>query len=198
MIVKVFGMRRFIWNFGVTLVAFNGAFALDLTPREGFIQNAESSPIATLEFADGKMRYSYIPPTKWRPTGGGRTLNFFTPEADAIMKFMVVDKAKSQAPVDLAASQEDMQAWVAKFIPTGASKVQFVKLVPGPFPMGRRSSNEYIFTFDFAGTPTSLSISVVDFNDKERFLILVSASTKHFDQIHQQAISSMFSWAAVE
>lgn len=198
MIGKVLGMRRFIFNLGVSLVAFNGACALDLTPRDGVIQNAESSPIATLEFADGKMRYSYIPPTKWRSTGGGKALNFFTPEADATMKFMVVDKAKSQTAVDPPASPEDMQAWAAKLIPNGATKLQFVKMVPGPFPMGGRASNEYLFTYDFAGTATSLSVSVVDFNDKERFLMLVSASTKHFEQIHQQAISSMFSWSALE
>lgn len=190
-------MRRFICGFAVACFAINTAQALDLTPKPGTRQGNEGGPTATLVFTDGKARFDYVPPLDWRPSGGGNTLSFYTPDPKASVKLMVLSKGDSQQ-VDASTPRQDLQAWAAKFMPRGAEKVEFVKVVTGPFPMGGRAVNEFIFKFEGAGVSTSISISVVEFSDKERLLMLVSAPDKSFDRVRQQAISSMFSWDALK
>jgi hypothetical protein len=198
MIARAFGIRRLVCSLFASLFALSAARALDLTPQSGVRRGNEGPGTPTIEFSDGKARFSYVLPYNWRPSGGGNLLSFFTSEPSASVKLMVVGKDKSQSQPDAATPKEDLQAWAAKFLPGGANKVEFVKLVPGPFPMGPRSVNEFIFKFDASGTPSSASITVIDFNEKERLLMLVSAPAKSFEKIRGEAISTMSSLAVVE
>jgi len=193
-IVKPFAMRRFICGLAAACLVLPAAQALDLTPKPGTRQGNEGPPTSTLVFTDGKAQFDYVPPLDWRPSGGGNTLSFYTPDPKALVKLMVVGKGNSQKGASM--SNDDIQAWATKFIPGGAEKVEFVKLTPGPFSMGGRTVNECTFKFETGGIKTSLTVSMVDFSDKEWLLMLVSVPGKNFDQIRQQAISSMFSWTA--
>ena len=168
-----------------------------MTPKPGTREGNEGPATSTLVFTDGKAKFDYVPPSEWRASGGGNTLSFYTPDPKALVKLMVVGKG-SAPQMSATTPKEDLQGWAAKFLPTGGGKVEFVKLVTGPFPMGGRAVNEAIFKFDFGGSSASLSIAVVDFNDKEQLLLIVSVPGKSFDQIHQQAIGSMFSWTLLQ
>jgi hypothetical protein len=175
------------------------AQALDLTPHQGFRQGNEGAPTPVVEFTDGKSKIDYRPPQGWEPSGGGNSVSFFSKETNrAWMKLMVIEKEKDQSSAVPTASKEELQAWAAKFVPVGAEKLEFIRTVPSPFTIGARESTEFVFTFVFFGSRDSISISVVDLNQTERLLMLVSADAANFERIRQQAVASMFSWSATE
>lgn len=176
-------------------LALGSAQALDLTPQQGVRQGNEGPPTAIMIFTDGAARYGYEPPAGWQASGGGKSLTFFTKDPRSWMRLMVIDKKNPQPAESAATANPDLQGWAAKFIPSGAEKAEFVKMSPSPFPMGTRSSTEYLYNFTLSGIRTSLSVAVVDFNEKERLVMLITADAKDFDQIRRQTISSMFSWA---
>jgi hypothetical protein len=191
-------MRLVIGSFATFWLALSAAQALDLTPQEGVRQGNEGPPTNIMVFTDGQARYGYEPPAGWKSSGGGKTMTFYPQESGASMKLMVIAKKDPQAPGGAAGAQPDLQEWAAKFLPSDAEKPEFVKAVPSPFPMGTRSSSEYIFNFTIAGVRNSLSVAVVEFSDKERLVMLVSANASKFESIRRQAISSMFSWSAMK
>ena len=191
-------MRAVIGGLSTFWLALYSAQALDLTPQYGTRQGNEGPATETMIFTDGAARYGFVPPAGWKSSGGGKSLSFFTHDTTSWMRLMVIAKGKPQQAVDTAAPKTDLQEWSAQFIPSGAEKAEFVKMVPSPFPVGTHPSTEYVYTFMLSGFRYSLSVSVVDFSEKERLVMLVSAGSKNFEQIRREAISSMFSWASEE
>jgi hypothetical protein len=149
----------------------------------------------------------FRPPPGWQPSGGGRVLTFYTSEPTSWMKLTVVDRGNPGAPAKAAApgtadtqggtsaEMEGWQEWAKQFAPAGAEKVEFVKMIPSPFTAGPHASTEYQYGCVLNGFRMSLSISVVDYSDKERLVMLVAAEPGNFETIRQMAIASMFTWA---
>lgn len=170
------------------------ASALDLTPRPGVREGNEGPPTPVIRFSDGTGRIEYQPPMGWRASGGSRAVTFFTPDPSTWMKLMVVDRENPAAPTG-AAAQEDLAGGAAKFVPSGAQKLQLIKSVPCPFTIGPHASTEFQFTCVLNGLPLSLSIWVVDFSARERLVIVLAAEPSSFAQVRQQVVTSMFSWS---
>ncbi len=177
-------------------LALASAHALDLTPRHGFREGNEGPPTPVIQFADGNGRVTYRPPADWQPSGGGKSVTFYTADPTSWMKLEVVAAAGSP-PLGPTAGPpaEEMSTWAARFLPPGAQKVAFVRMGPSPLTIGAQKGSECIFNFSLSGLHASASISAIDLNDKERLIVLVCALPKNFEHIRQQAISSMFSWA---
>jgi hypothetical protein len=85
-----------------------------------------------------------------------------------------------------------------QFVPPGSKNITFIKTVPSPFLLNGRTCDEFIFTFARYGSRDTISISLVDYSDKERLIVLISAGEKDFDKIHGMAISSLFSWREIK
>jgi len=170
--------------------------ALDLTPRHGWREGNEGPATPVTRFCDGKTQFDYQPPVGWQPSGSSHVVTFFTADPTSWMKWMVVDRANAGSQGSAAVAKEDLQAWAARFVPPGAVNLQFVRMVACPFSLGTRASTEFIFTCGLHGFRVAFSISVIDFNSKERLVVLVSAEPRNFEQIRREAIASMFSWSA--
>jgi len=177
--------------------ALVAARALDLTPLRGFREGNEGPPTPVVQFIGEKGKIDFQPPQGWQASGGGDSVSFVSPDVtQAWMKLIAIEKVGALPQGDTKGPKEDLQAWAAKFIPAGAEKVEFVKRVPSPFMIETRESTEFIFTFVFFGFRDLMSVSVVDLSKTERLVMLVSADSKNFDRIRQQAIASMFSWSS--
>jgi hypothetical protein len=181
-----------------TLCIFSTAAAvqaLDLTPLRGTRQGNEGAPTPVIQFTDGNEKVDYRPPAGWEPSGNGKAVTFFTSDPTSWMKLEVIEKPRSPTSGRTPMPPEDLQAFAAKLIPSGAEKLEFVKMVPSPFTIGARGTNEYIFEFSFYGSRAAISISIIDLNDKERLVMLVSADSRNFERIRRNAVASMFSWS---
>ncbi|MDR3404061.1 MAG: hypothetical protein P4L99_16305 [Chthoniobacter sp.] len=176
-------------------LGFGAVQALDLTPHRGWREGNEGPATVVIRFSDGKCRIDYQPPPGWQPSGGGRAVTFFTADSTSWMKLMVVDKSNAGPQGSTAVAKEDLRAWAAKLVPPGAEKLQFVRMVDSPFTLGTHASTEFIFNCALRGFRQTLSISVVDFSNQERLVVLISAEPGNFEQIRRQAIASMFSWS---
>jgi len=197
---------------GLSALCFTGgvAFALDLTPRQGLRQGNEGPPTPVLRFSEGQNAIEFRPPPGWQASGGGHALTFYTSEPTSWMKLTVVNrgnpgaqrKPRAQGNADTQggadAETEDLQEWAKQFAPVGAEKVAFIKMIPSPFTAGPHASTEYQYGCVLNGFRMELSISVVDYSDKERLVMLVAAEPGNFEPMRQLAITSMFSWAEVK
>jgi len=176
-------------------VAAAAAHALDLTPLRGTRQGNEGAPTPVIQFTDGREKVDYKPPFGWEPSGNGKAVTFYTSDPTSWMKLEVIEKPCSPPPGQAAPPPEDLQAFATKLIPSGAEKLEFVKMVPSPFTIGTCGATEYIFEFSFYGSRAAISISIIDLNDKERLVMLVSADSRNFERVRQDAVASMFSWS---
>jgi hypothetical protein len=188
---------RFALNLTFMLLLLAGTSkALDLTPRPTLLKGNEGPPIHALEFLDGKIKYTFIPPQDWLYDGGGRTLRLTASDGSrGWMKLLVVPKQPpAPNPDGTTPPPEDLQAWAAQFIPGGAKTAVFVKETPSPFTVAQHPSDEFTFTYNSYGSKDLIAVAVVDFSEAERLVVIISSGPKYFEKIQQQAIRSMFSF----
>lgn len=206
-------MRKSIPAFlGFGLVIFSALHtsqALDLTPRRDFWKSNEYPAVPIVRFTDKDKHPSWFPPTGWLINGGGGSLTVTAPdESGAWMKFLVVPRQPApaqtqgaQPPTDPAASasaqEDELQTWAAQFVPPGAKDVKFEKTCPSPFTLGQRESTEFIFSFSRYGSRDFVSISVVNYSDTERLVIIISAGKKDFEKTRDQMMRSLGTWGSV-
>jgi len=188
-------MRKFLSSLLTLCCAASVAQALDLTPRRDFRQGNEGPPIPVIKFSDGQDHIDYQPPAGWQAGGGGHSVTFFTPDPMSWMRLAVADRGHAGKRETAAVAKEDLQAWAAQFVPSGAERVEFVRMIPSPFTVGTHATTEFMFTCVLNGFRVSLSITVTDYSSKERLVMLVAAEPGNFAQIRQQAIASMYSWS---
>jgi len=194
-IPKTFFMRQLITNLLTLCFAASVAHALDLTPRRGVRQGNEGPPIPVIKFSDGQDHIEYQPPAGWQAGGGGHSVTFFTPDPMSWMRLVAVDRGRASQREATPPAKEDLQAWAAQFVPSGAQRVEFVRMIPSPFTVGTHATTEFIFTCVWNGFRVSLSVTVIDFSSKERLVMLVAAEPGNFAQVRQQAVASMYSWS---
>lgn len=184
----------------LSVLCFNAGagLALDLTPRQGWRQGNEGPPTPVLRFSEGKDAIEFRPPPGWQASGGGHALTFYTSVPNSWMKLTVVNRGNLGAQGNAAAEMEDLQEWAMQFAPVGAEKVEFIKMIPSPFTAGPHASTEYQYGCVLNGFRMVLSVSVIDYSDKERLVMLVAAEPGNFEPMRQMAVTSMFSWAVVK
>lgn len=173
----------------------NAAHALDLTPHRGWRKGNEGSPTPVLQFSDGQDRIDFPAPAGWEAGGGGRAVTFFTQDPMSWMKLVVADYASAASTGGVTMAKDDLQAWATQFVPSGAQRVEFVKMIPSPFTVENHPSTEFLFTCVLNGFRLSLSISVIDYSKKERLVMLIAAESGSFTQVRQEALASMFGWS---
>jgi hypothetical protein len=176
-----------------SLLAAAPAWALDLTPRPAF-RELEGQKIPVLQFSDALRKINYRPPSEWRPTGGGKAVQFDVPgSGQNSMKLMLVTKPPG-TPQAAELTAETVQAIARAVLPKGAENLMLTKETPSPFTLEGRPSLELTFSYLLFAQREVASIAVVDRSETEWFVLLVSARDSQFDTIHSEAVRSMFSW----
>jgi len=60
--------------------------------------------------------------------------------------------------------------------------------------LGGSPITEFVFSFSRYGSHDAISISVVDYSETQRLVVMVSAGPKDFDTVRQAAFASLFNW----
>lgn len=170
------------------------ALALDLTPVAAYRMGNEGPAVPVLMVKDGAKEYSFIPPGKWLVDGNATSIRLTASDnSGSWMKIMVITKRDDLKLPDEQTAPEDLQKWAAQFIP-GANDVKYVKTVPSPYMVKGEPSTEFIFNYAAYGQRAPISISLVDFNETQALLVLISADNNNFERVRQAGVACMFSW----
>ena len=179
-------------SFICLLLAAGSTRALDLTP---FVdeRELEGFRIPIVRFGDGKRRVSYRPPLKWRVTGSETDLSLFPPNrTGCAVKFSV--RPRPPGPGEGGDARGELKKWAQSLLPADVGEVALLGEKDSPFMMGKQASHEFIFAYEYRGARFTRSVAVVDFSNKQRFMVVVDARPEDFESIHKETITSMFSW----
>ena len=166
------------------------AKALDLTPTISS-RDLEGVQIPILLFTDAGKKISFQPPVKWHVSGGGGgVLSLYPPELpDAVMQLVF----RPRKPLDPGAT-EDLEKWCLAQLPQDATGPARDGEAAGVFSLGTLPSREFTFSYAAQGRRFTTSVAFVDWNERERLAVIVTARTADYRPIHEAAMRSMFSW----
>ena len=171
-----------------TLAPFPGK-ALDLTPAQAF-RDLEGVKIPIVLFTDEGKKIAFQPPPKWSVSGGGPAVSFYPAELPgAVMQLRVRTR---QPPKD--GETEDLEKWCRSQLPLDAAEPALEGEAANVFTLGTLPSHEFTFTYAAQGRRFTTSVAIVDWNERERFAVVVTAPTPDFAATHGTAMRSMFSW----
>ena len=167
------------------------AKALDLTPTISS-RDLEGVQIPIVLFTDAGKKISFQPPVKWNVSGGGGVLSLYPPQLpDAVMQ-LVVRPRKAPDP----GATEDLEKWCLAQLPQDATDPAREGEAANLFTLGTLPSREFTFSYAAQGRRFTTSVAFVDWNERERIAVIVTARTPDFRPIHETAMRSMFSWNA--
>ena len=167
------------------------AKALDLTPAVSF-RDLEGVQIPIVLFTDAGQKISYQPPVKWNVSGGESVLSLYPPERpDAVLQLLV----RPRKPLDPGAT-EDLEKWCLAQLPQDATDPTREGEAANIFTLGTLPSREFTFSYAAQGRRFTTSVAIVDWNERERLAVIVTARTPDFRLTHETAMRSMFSWGA--
>lgn len=165
------------------------AAGLDLTPIENW-REQEGVRISTLIFNDPAGKVRYQPPADWRIDGGPDVLTFHPPQQEAVMQFRLFPRAAG------APANEDLVKWSLTFLAPDASNVMTTSEErPSPFTLSGRPSRENTFSYRSGGRRFETSVAICDLDERQRFVVIVTARAADFAEVHDTGISSLFSWS---
>ena len=166
------------------------AKALDLTPAVSF-RDLEGLKIPIVLFTDAGKKISFQPPVKWNVSGGGATLSLYPPELpDAVMQLVV----RPRKPLDPGAA-EDLEKWCLAQLPQDATGPVREGEAANIFTLGTLPSREFTFSYAAQGRRFTTTVAFVDWNERERLAVIVTARTADHRPIYETAMRSMFSWS---
>jgi hypothetical protein len=193
-VAKIRIMQKVFCYLGAFCLIVSTAEALDLTPKNIERSSGEGPSTPGVQFTEQTGKIFYNPPKNWTFYGGGSSITFTASDgSQGWMKILTLDK-KDPKSQPASPSPEDLQAWSARFIPENAQETTFIKSVPSPFTLGPLTCTEFIFSFVRYASRDMISISVVDYSEKERLVVIISSAAKDFEKVHATCISSLFSW----
>ena len=164
--------------------------ALDLTPTPTF-RDLEGLKIPVVLFTDAGKKISFQPPVKWTVSGSGGSVSLYHAELpDAVMQIRVRAR-KPLAP----GTTEDMEKWCLAQLPPDATEPTREGEAANVFTLGTLPSSEFTFAYAAQGRRFTTSVAFVDWNERERVAVIVTARTADFAPFHAAAMRSMFSWS---
>lgn len=165
------------------------AQALDLTPTLSF-RELEGFKIPVVLFNDAGTRIAFQPPANWQLSGGGPSLNLYPNETpDALVQIRVRARQMPQPGV-----VEDLEKWCRAQLPQDAAEPALENEAESPFTVDARPSRQFTYSYGARGRRFITAVAVVEWNERERLVLVVSAPANHFDATHEAAMRSMFSW----
>jgi hypothetical protein len=154
----------------------------------------EGVRLPVVMFSDplGKIRYQ--PPGGWNYSGGGPIFNLYPPKSNgAFMKMQVLAHAKGAPEVGDIPS-DDLKKWCQHYIADDAQETKLVAENPSPFMLDGKPSREFVFDYKSSGQHFQTSVAVLDWNDHEHLVVVITCLDADFKGIHDIGTASLFSW----
>ena len=170
--------------------------ALDLSPTPGF-RILEGFKVPILTFRDGERSVRWQPPADWNLSAGEAKLLLSSTEfAGATIEVQVLPRQPGGR--DVLATPEQRQTWLRRFLPQDARDASVAAENGSPFTLRGLPSVETVFQFASQARRLTSSISVVDLNEHQRFVLNITSRAVDFATVREAAIASMFSWSWAE
>ena len=155
----------------------------------------EGVRIPLVLFADPTGRVRYQPPGDWHYGGEGATFTLYPPHvSSASMKLCVVPHAPG-LPEITAMPSAVLTKWSQQYVAADAQELKLVDEMPSPFMLDSRPSREFIFAYKASGQRFQTSVAVLDWSAREHLAVVVTAAASEFKTVHDNGISSLFSWS---
>jgi hypothetical protein len=168
------------------------AVALDLNPRSDF-KELEGRRFPVISFEDPGKKIQWTPPTDWRMSYENGVLKLFPKAlAKASMELRVVQRAAGDR--EALSSVEKLLPYCGKYLPSIAKGLAYRGNNPGPFNIGPLAAQEYLIDFTEGGQSCRASVSMLDYSDRQRLVVVITAQPKDFEAVRTEAMLSMNSW----
>jgi hypothetical protein len=168
------------------------AGALDLTPQEDF-KELEGFKMPMIRFADGARKVLWRPPPDWRMSyEDGRILLLSKAYTHASLELRVVRRVAGD--VDLLSRPDALARYIGNMLPKTAKGTSLTGTTEGVFTINGIAAKEFQFEFQEPSHPSRGSVGIVDLNDRERLILLITAQPRDFDEVREAGVQSMFSW----
>lgn len=168
------------------------AMALDLTPIPDE-KVLEGVHIPRLRFKTTKGSVTWTPPAEWRMTyEDGRLLFLAKDYTHASFELRVIPRVAED--VEVLAKPGELVKYVEPLLPKTAKGIAGGGTNIGPFTINGIAAKEFLFDFQEPSHASRGSVSIVDLNERERLIVVISAQRKDFEAVRTIGIASMFSW----
>ena len=168
------------------------ALGLDLNPRSD-IKVMEGMRIPVTSFDDPGHKIQWTPPDGWSMAYEKGILKLAPKNlAFAAMEMRVVPRVPGDR--DALVRTETLLPYCAKFLPPLATKLTYKGTSLGAFTIGPIPAREFLVDFVEHGHLTRSSVCLLDYSDRQRLILVITAEANDFDAVRATAIESMFSW----
>ena len=168
------------------------ALGLDLNPRSD-IKVMEGMRIPVISFDDPGHKIHWTPPNGWSMTYEKGVLKLAPKNLSyASMELRVVSHVSGDR--ELFGKTETLLPYCAKFLSPLATKLVYKGTSLGAFTIGPTPAREFLVDFTEHGHLTRSSVCLLDYSDRERLILVITAQPNDFDSVRATAIESMFSW----
>ena len=181
-------MKHRLLALALVLAPFPGK-ALDLTPEASF-RDLEGIRIPIVFFTDAGKKIAYQPPAKWNVSGGTGGLSLYPPATPDAVMFL---RVRPRKPLPQGAT-EDLEKWCVAQLPQDAAEPTREGEAANVFMLSGLPSREFTFSYAAQGRRFTTSVAIVDWNERERVAVIVTARTPDFGPFHEAALRSMFTW----
>ena len=188
-------MLRAIATFFIMLLPLCCAQAIDFTPRY-LIENADGIVLRRPYFADGKKNYAIkiYAGTELTADNGGACFKF-TKFTYATMRWR-----PSPFTPDVPFDAEHLPQYAAalRFLPKGAEGAKVEGEEDNVYPINHWICHRYTISYKFCGFGLRDTVTFLNLNDKEQFVIQVSSRDSDFQAITAQSWDIIRSWHEME
>jgi len=156
--------------------------ALDLTPHE-MAQSGDGPPMKRYFFQDEGKRLSFRIDSKMAISGGGGSVGFrFVDLKGAAMKM-----SRSQMNPALKFDEKNLVAYrslARTLLASDATNVQPGEEKPDAISINGWTSHQFTFTYDRSGVRFCRSITILNYNETEQFIIDVTSEAPDYEKAY--------------
>lgn len=179
-----------------TLSLASTAEAIDFTPQS-MTQNADGILIHRTYFSDGAVNYGIkVPGSTMLTAQENRALFKFTDFTYASMIWRPSSFTPA-VPFDTA-HLPSYAAAAMQFLPQGSSGAKVVGEEDNVYPINNWICHRYTITYQFFGYSIRETVTFLNLNDKEQFVIQVSSRARDVDAVTKRSWDIIRSWHEIE
>ena len=158
--------------------------ALDLTPHD--VPNSSGGPAVKRHFfQDGDKRMGFKVDNKMTVSGASNLATFLFDDLKAANMSISTSSKSPETPFDGEKNLESYRVAARALVPAGATEVQ-IEEKPNPIAINDWTSYQFVFNYNLFGVSYRRSVTFLNYNQKEQFVIDVRAPMPDYDKAYSR------------